>query len=73
MPAVTSGSKILLTGANGFIAVWILKYLLEKGYYVRGTVRSEEKGTHIKKLFGSYGDKLEVVVVPDITVVCLNS
>ena len=73
MPAVTSGSKILLTGANGFIAVWILKYLLEKGYYVRGTVRSEDKGTHIKKLFGSYGDKLEVVVVPDITVVCLNS
>ena len=73
MPAVTSGSKILLTGANGFIAVWILKYLLEKGYYVRGTVRSEDKGTHIKKLFGSYGDKLEVVVVPDITVVCLKS
>ena len=72
MPAITPGSKILLTGANGFIAVWILKYLLEKGYSVRGTVRSEDKGVHLKKLFGGYGDKLEIVVVADITAVCLS-
>ena len=73
MPAVTPGSKILLTGANGFIAVWILKYLLEKGYFVRGTVRSEQKGSHLRKLFSSHGDKLEITVVPDITVVSLSN
>jgi hypothetical protein len=44
-----------------------LKTLLEKGYRVKGTVRSEEKGKHLKSLFASYADKFEVVVVPDIT------
>lgn len=70
MPAITSG-KVLVTGANGFIAVWLVKDLLEKGFSVRGTVRSEAKGEHLKKLFASYGDKLELVVVDDITKVRL--
>ncbi|CAL1707448.1 unnamed protein product [Somion occarium] len=66
MPAVTSG-KVLVTGANGYIAVWLVKDLLEKGFTVRGTVRSAAKGEHLKKTFASYGDKLELVVVDDIT------
>ncbi|KAF7296278.1 hypothetical protein HMN09_01097100 [Mycena chlorophos] len=66
MPAISSG-KVLVSGANGFIAVWVVRSLLESGFSVRGTVRSEEKGTHLKTLFASYGDKFEVVVVPDIT------
>ena len=66
MPAITSG-KILVTGANGFIAVWVVKSLLERGYAVRGTVRTESKAAHLKQLFASYGDKLEIVVVEDIT------
>jgi len=66
MPAITSG-KVLVTGANGYIAVWIVKNLLEKGFSVRGTVRSEDKGAHLKELFKSYGEKFEVVVVEDIT------
>ena len=66
MPAITTG-KVLVTGANGFIAVWLVKDLLEKGFSVRGTVRSESKGEHLKKLFSQYGDKLELVVVDDIT------
>ncbi|OSX58892.1 hypothetical protein POSPLADRAFT_1059984 [Postia placenta MAD-698-R-SB12] len=66
MPAVTSG-KILVSGANGFVAVWVVKSLLERGYTVRATVRSENKGTHLRKIFASYGDKLELVTVPDIT------
>lgn len=56
-----------MTGANGYIAVWVCQTLLEKGYRVKGTVRSEEKGKHLKSLFASYADKFEVVVVPDIT------
>ncbi|KAK7687131.1 hypothetical protein QCA50_009634 [Cerrena zonata] len=66
MPSITTG-KVLVTGANGFIAVWLVKDLLEKGFSVRGTVRSEAKGEHIKKLFSQYGDKLEIVIVDDIT------
>lgn len=71
MPAVPSGSKVLVSGANGFIAVWVVQRLLESGYSVRGTVRSEGKAAHIRKLFESYGDKFEVVIVSDITKVSL--
>ncbi|KAJ7820077.1 NAD(P)-binding protein [Mycena olivaceomarginata] len=47
MPAVTSG-KVLVSGANGFIAVWV-------------------KAAHLHETFASYGDKFELIVVPDIT------
>lgn len=67
MPAVTSG-KILVTGGNGYIAVWVVDALLKQGYSVRITVRSAEKGTHLKKRYASdYADKLEIFVVEDIT------
>ncbi|KAJ6571117.1 NAD(P)-binding protein [Mycena capillaripes] len=66
MPAITSG-KVLVSGANGYIAVWVVRTLLEEGYSVRGAVRSADKGTHLKEVFASYGDKFELVVVPDIT------
>lgn len=67
MPTIQPPSKVLVTGANGFIAIWVVNTLLEKGYFVRGTVRSSDKGTHLEKTFSKYGDKFEVVVVPDIT------
>ena len=38
--------RVLVTGASGYIATHIVKLLLERGYIVRGTVRSlqnEEK------------------------------
>ncbi|GAA0174106.1 dehydratase [Lithospermum erythrorhizon] len=31
---------VCVTGAGGYIASWLVKYLLEKGYTVRGTVRN---------------------------------
>ncbi|KAJ7142305.1 NAD-P-binding protein [Mycena epipterygia] len=66
MPAISSG-KVLVTGANGYIAVWVVRTLLEHGFSVRGAVRSADKTTHLRELFASYGDKLEFIVVPDIT------
>lgn len=72
MPAITSG-KVLVTGANGFIAVWVVKTLLEQGFAVRGTVRSESKAAHLRETFASYGDKLEIVIVEDITKVRIYS
>ncbi|KAF5312294.1 hypothetical protein D9619_003807 [Psilocybe cf. subviscida] len=67
MPSVTPGSKILVTGANGYIALWVLRKLLEQGYSVRAQVRSEAKGRHLKEYFKSYADKIELIVVEDIT------
>lgn len=64
--AVTSG-KVLVTGANGYVAIWIIKTLLEKGYSVWGTIRSDSKAAHVRSLFASYGDKFELVAVNDFT------
>src|ERR1700761_6129382 len=78
-----SSGKVLVTGANGFIAAvsrglvmsppqltaiiqWVVRSLLEEGFSVRGTVRSEAKGAHLRRQFASYGDRLELVIVPDI-------
>lgn len=61
-----------MTGANGFIAVWVVKTLLEQGFAVRGTVRSESKAAHLRETFASYGDKLEIVIVEDITKVRIH-
>lgn len=66
MPAITTG-KVLVTGSNGYIAVWVVKNLLEEGFSVRGTVRRESSIPYLKQLFASYGDRFELVIVPDIT------
>jgi len=68
MPSVSEGSKVLVSGANGYLAMWVVRTLLERGFKVRGTVRAEDKGKFMIDYFTSlgYGDKLEVVVVDDI-------
>jgi len=46
-------SKVLVTGATGYIGGWVVKYLLEEGYEVNITVRNksnEEKYAHLTKL-----------------------
>lgn len=72
MPSVPSDGKILVSGVNGFVATWIVQELLERGYSVRGTVRSESKATFSRSLFAKYGDRFEIAIVPDITVVSVN-
>ncbi|PKU62874.1 tetraketide alpha-pyrone reductase 1-like [Dendrobium catenatum] len=44
--------RVCVTGAGGFIASWLVKLLLSKGYKVHGTVRdpSSEKNAHLRKL-----------------------
>jgi dihydroflavonol-4-reductase len=39
---------ILVTGASGFVGKWCVVKLLEKGYRVRGTVRSEAKAEQVR-------------------------
>ncbi|PPQ89360.1 hypothetical protein CVT25_003200 [Psilocybe cyanescens] len=68
MPTISKGDKVLVTGANGYIAMWVTRLLLERGYAVRGTVRSEDKAQFMKNYFNGIGiaEKLETVVVEDI-------
>ncbi|KAL7623728.1 methylglyoxal reductase (NADPH-dependent) gre2 [Parahypoxylon ruwenzoriense] len=56
--------KVLLTGGSGFIAAHVLEILLERGYEVVTTVRSETKASQIRAKYP--GAKLSVVIVPDI-------
>ena len=65
MPSISSG-KVLVSGASGFIAAWVVSRLLDEGYSVRGTVRSISKGEYLSKLFQSYGNKFEYVIVEDV-------
>uniref|UniRef100_A0A0C9QW34 cinnamoyl-CoA reductase n=1 Tax=Wollemia nobilis TaxID=56998 RepID=A0A0C9QW34_9CONI len=46
---------VCVTGAGGFIASWLVKLLLEKGYTVKGTVRNPEdkKNDHLRTLEGA--------------------
>ncbi|KAH9667442.1 Cinnamoyl-CoA reductase 1 [Citrus sinensis] len=50
-----SGQTICVTGAGGFIASWMVKLLLEKGYNVKGTVRNPDdpKNAHLRELEGA--------------------
>ncbi|CAE6401041.1 unnamed protein product [Rhizoctonia solani] len=66
MTAIKAPATVLVTGASGFIAVWVVKTFLEAGYSVRGTVRSTPKGDYLVDLFKSYGDKFQYVIVEDI-------
>lgn len=66
MPIIQPPAKVLVSGANGFVAVWVIQRLLDKGYSMRGTIRSLEKGKYLKDLFETYGDRFELVIVEDI-------
>lgn len=57
---------ILITGASGFVATHVVKAFLERGYQVRGTVRSEQTAANVRKNFLKYSDRLSFTIVEDI-------
>ncbi|KUL81845.1 hypothetical protein ZTR_09747 [Talaromyces verruculosus] len=63
--AIPHGSKVLVTGANGFIASHIISVLLELGYTVRGTVRTPVPwlDEYFSNQWGQ--SRFESVLVPD--------
>lgn len=67
-PAITPGSTVLVTGANGFVGAHVADQLLQKGYKVRGTVRDAIKHQWLADLFSKkYGtDKFELITVKDM-------
>lgn len=57
-----SSTTVLVTGASGFIASHCIVQLLEKGYRVRGTLRSPGRADEIRKAVAAEvnpGDRLE--------------
>ncbi|KAK0702174.1 hypothetical protein B0H67DRAFT_595244 [Lasiosphaeris hirsuta] len=64
--ASPSEQTILVTGANSYVAGHIIKLALEKGYYVRGTVRSESSTAKVRDNFSDYAARLSFGIVPDI-------
>ncbi|KAF4612508.1 hypothetical protein D9613_012747 [Agrocybe pediades] len=74
MPALEPHSgTVLITGANGYLALWAVQKHLESRYTVRATVRSASKKAWLEdEVFKSFNAsdserKLEVVVVEDMT------
>ncbi|KAL0941621.1 nad dependent epimerase [Colletotrichum truncatum] len=62
-------NRVLLTGANGFIAQHILAQLLEAGHSVRAIVRTQPSVDQLRSTFSSYPpSKLDYALVPDICV-----
>lgn len=59
---------ILVTGANSYIGGWIIKYLLDKGYNVRGTVRSKSKESRVLDgISNNQQSQISFVHINDIT------
>lgn len=69
MTAVSAPSKVLVTGANGYIGIWVVRTLLDHGFSVRGAVRSDSKGKHLLDLFKDEvkSGRFEIAIVPDIS------
>lgn len=62
---MTKDQKVLVTGANGYLATHIIRILLERGFHVVGTVRNQEKADKISGEFK--GKPLEFVFVKDMS------
>jgi dihydroflavonol-4-reductase len=58
-----SSTKVLVTGASGFIALHTILRLLQLGYPVRGTVRTEAQGKHALEALSKHVEtgRLELV------------
>lgn len=67
---------IFITGLNGFVAVHVALSFLQKGWKVKGTVRSSSKIEHtiLLPVFKPWArtDALEVVVVADLATADLS-
>ena len=74
MPTIPPPATVLVTGANGYIGLWVVLELLARGYIVRGAVRSASKVDVLAELVArkqpEARHRFKGYVVPDITAVC---
>ncbi|KAI0854623.1 hypothetical protein F4860DRAFT_498966 [Xylaria cubensis] len=68
-PTIPLDSTILVTGANGLIASWIVERFLQAGYRVRGTVRSISRCSWMEPFFADrHGPgRFELIEVSDFS------
>ncbi|VUC36530.1 unnamed protein product [Clonostachys rosea] len=60
-----SRGTVLITGASGFLGSHIAARLIDQGYRIRATFRSEAKSQLFRNVLG--GNNIETCIVPDIT------
>ncbi|EJD39222.1 putative cinnamoyl-CoA reductase [Auricularia subglabra TFB-10046 SS5] len=64
---MSAPQRVLLTGASGFVAAHVLHSLLEHGFWVRCTVRSQSKASAIAAQYPGHAAQLDFAIVPDIS------
>ncbi|KAH6691828.1 hypothetical protein BKA61DRAFT_564874 [Leptodontidium sp. MPI-SDFR-AT-0119] len=62
-----SSKLIFITGATGFIGAVTANAALKAGYRLRVSVRKDSQISKLEGIFSEYADKIEFVIVPDIT------
>ncbi|SCZ90250.1 BZ3500_MvSof-1268-A1-R1_Chr1-3g01869 [Microbotryum saponariae] len=62
---MSNGKTVLVTGASGFLASYVIDAFLKAGWNVRGTVRDLSKGQHLQDRYPS-GSPLKLVQVKDL-------
>jgi dihydroflavonol-4-reductase len=56
MQTIDPAAPVLVTGGSGYVASWIVRYLLEDGYAVRATVRNPDKPKGLEHLHALSAD-----------------
>jgi nucleoside-diphosphate-sugar epimerase len=56
MQTIDPAAPVLVTGGSGYVASWIVRYLLEDGYAVRATVRNPDKPKGLEHLHALAAD-----------------
>lgn len=67
---ITPGSRVLVTGVNGYMASHVAKQLLARGFKVRGTVKDLERASWlVKDVFKNHANNndFELVTIIDFT------
>jgi nucleoside-diphosphate-sugar epimerase len=62
-----SKSAVFITGATGFIGAQITAFALRAGFNVKLSARREAQIDSLREAFKEFADRVEFVVVPDIT------
>jgi len=61
-------SPICVTGGSGFLASWVVKKLLDKGFKVHATTRNLEKALFLRTLTNANNDNLKIFAGCDFSV-----
>jgi nucleoside-diphosphate-sugar epimerase len=58
---------VFITGGTGYIGSHVALVTLKAGYQVRLSIRRESQAAKMKEVLQEFSDKLQFVVIPDIT------